>query len=193
MRRQWPQEAHAALEPPILHVPQGLVDIPWPDLEVSEGKPWAQWYGLRHVPTFTEPPFSLLSNGEIASSTRIPSLSPQDEKSRRKLPLHLHRKEPQGLFQLSRAPPQISSRFQVPRPFGGTSQNIQKVPALRREAVGPGFSLVSPRAAATTAAPASDPSACLAPSQGWGEGTWAGLEADPLLLQTQPVVLGSGE
>lgn len=60
--------------------------------------------------------------------------------------------------------------LKVLRPFCGKSQNIQKVPALRREAVGPGSLLVYPKAAATTAAPAPGPSACLAPSQGWGEG-----------------------
>lgn len=55
--------------------------------------------------------------------------------------------------------------LEVLRPFGGKSQNIQKVPALGRKAVEPGFSLLSPRAAATTAAPEPGPSACLAPSQ----------------------------
>lgn len=50
----------------------------------------------------------------------------------------------------------------------------------------PGSSLISPRAAATTAAPAPGPSACLAPSQGWEEGAPAGLETDPLLLWIRP-------
>lgn len=169
--------------------------MPWPNLGVSEQKPWAQWCGLRHVPTLSEPPFSLLSNGEMASSTSLQASHPRMRRVGGRYPYTSTEKNPGGYFDSAgphpRSPP--GSRFQVPRPFGGTSQNIQKVPALRRKAVGPGFSLVSPRAAATTAAPASDPSACLAPSQGWGEETWAGLEAHPLLLQTQPVVLGSGE
>lgn len=57
----------------------------------------------------------------------------------------------------------------------------------------PGSSLFSPRAAATTAAPASGPSACLAPSQVYGERAQAELEADPLPLQKWPIHSGARE
>lgn len=135
-----------------------------PNCQHSEGKPWGQWCDLRHVSTLSKPQFSLLSKGEMASTSL--RASPWDEKSRRKVPSHLHRKPLEGCFDSAGPHPGSQSSETIL----WKESNIQKVPALRREAVGPGSLLVYPKAAATTAAPAPGPSACLALSQGWGEG-----------------------
>lgn len=70
-----------------------------PACQGSEGKPWGQWCSLEHVPIPSEPWFSLLSNGEVTSST---SLRASHRRMRRagkggKYP-HTSAETPRGLF-----------------------------------------------------------------------------------------------
>lgn len=158
-----------------------------PSCQHSEGKPWGQGCDLRHVSTLSEPQFSLLSKGEMASTSL--RASSWDKKSRRKVPSHLHRKPLEGCFDSAGPHPRSQSSETI---LWKESKHPEGSRAQERSS-GAWLLARLPQSSCHHGCTSARPICLPGTFPRLGGGAWALLETDPLPLWTWSIVPGSGE